>query len=332
MEGFPAGAILSITTDDFDEFRQLSVGWDADYYLIGRGKPRIKTFAVMTQSVQLALVEHYLGYSAQGNNPRGCLTFIVPLDEDQPMLHRSSSLDNLQMGVTHSGKGFELVNPIGSRHLLASVSQTVLEQYAADLRREPLRKGDFADRIGFQNKTNRLQYVEACQTILDAVQRQPDLLANPRSISLLEEKLLTNVVLQTSSELSDSSAAFRYPVARRAFAYLQEQLEAVPSIRDICARTGASYATLERGFRETYGMTPQAYLNAVRLSRARRELRQPNVNTNVSSVAIHWGFLELGRFSVQYRQRFGETPSETLRKARGDSRLLANHDPRRRIA
>jgi AraC-like DNA-binding protein len=36
----------------------------------------------------------------------------------------------------------------------------------------------------------------------------------------------------------------------------------------------------------------------------------------VTDVALRWGFLELGRFSVQYRQRFGEAPSETLKKAR----------------
>ncbi len=284
---------------------------------------------MMTQAVQLGLVEHSVGYCAQGENPKGCVTFVVALDENQPMLHRSSTVGKLQMAVVHSNEGFELVNPFGSRHLLISVSQKLLEQYAADLRGEPRGNGDFADRLGFQNMRNRLQCIEGCQSILDAVRRQPDMLASPRSVSLLEESLMTNVVLQASSELSYSDSAFRYPVARRAFAYLQEQLEVVPSIRDICAWVGASYATLERGFRETYGMTPHSYLLAVRLSRARRELRQPNQNTTVTGVALHWGFLELGRFSVEYRQRFGETPSDTLRNERGDSSLPIKANSRR---
>jgi len=114
----------------------------------------------------------------------------------------------------------------------------------------------------------------------------------------------------------------RHQVARRAHRYLQEQLEEMPSVRDLCAVTGASYATLERGFREAYGMAPRTYLKAVRLARAREELRQPDKETTVTRVAVHWGFFELGRFSVQYYQRFGESPSETLRKARDDSSLF----------
>jgi transcriptional regulator GlxA family with amidase domain len=38
-------------------------------------------------------------------------------------------------------------------------------------------------------------------------------------------------------------------------------------------------------------------------------------------VAGRWGFVHLGRFASQYRQLFGETPSETLR-APGAARTL----------
>jgi transcriptional regulator GlxA family with amidase domain len=36
--------------------------------------------------------------------------------------------------------------------------------------------------------------------------------------------------------------------------------------------------------------------------------------TTVSDAAGRCGFLHLGRFSVQYREKFGETPSATLRR------------------
>jgi len=36
----------------------------------------------------------------------------------------------------------------------------------------------------------------------------------------------------------------------------------------------------------------------------------------VIDVAYNWGFWEPGRFSVEYRQMFGEKPSETIQRSR----------------
>jgi AraC-like DNA-binding protein len=55
----------------------------------------------------------------------------------------------------------------------------------------------------------------------------------------------------------------------------------------------------------------------------------------VTTVASRWGFVYLGRFAQQYRQLFGESPSQTLRavnelaqpRAPDVGRRLAHHGP-----
>ena len=37
-------------------------------------------------------------------------------------------------------------------------------------------------------------------------------------------------------------------------------------------------------------------------------------SVTVTEIATALGFVELGRFSVEYRKAFGESPSETLRQ------------------
>jgi AraC-like DNA-binding protein len=113
----------------------------------------------------------------------------------------------------------------------------------------------------------------------------------------------------------DVSESSRCSVARKAYGFLRDCADHVPSIREVCAVTGASYSTVERGFREIYGMGPKALMTAMRLSRARHGLLHPSQTTTVTDVALQWGFFEFGRFSAQYRQRYGEVPSETLRRA-----------------
>jgi transcriptional regulator GlxA family with amidase domain len=65
------------------------------------------------------------------------------------------------------------------------------------------------------------------------------------------------------------------------------------------------------------GVSPASYMHNVRLERAHEELLmvQPGDGVTVGDVALRWGFQHAGRFAVYYRQRFGESPSETLRSS-----------------
>jgi AraC-like DNA-binding protein len=76
---------------------------------------------------------------------------------------------------------------------------------------------------------------------------------------------------------------------------------------------GVSLRSLYAGFKEYCGVSPMQYLRALRLDGARQSLlNEPNCN--IAAVAMHWGFGHLGRFSIEYKQRFGESPSQSLRR------------------
>jgi AraC-like DNA-binding protein len=83
---------------------------------------------------------------------------------------------------------------------------------------------------------------------------------------------------------------------------------------DLAGLAGCSVRRLQESFQEHIGTTPMAYLRDVRLDRVRRALlaADPALNS-VAEIAHTWGFSNLGRFSMAYRQKFGASPSTTLR-------------------
>ncbi|UOQ60057.1 helix-turn-helix domain-containing protein [Leucobacter rhizosphaerae] len=87
------------------------------------------------------------------------------------------------------------------------------------------------------------------------------------------------------------------------------------SVLDIATELGVPLRTLQSHVRATRGTTPTAMLRDAQLRRARALLAaaDPHRET-VTSIATQAGFAHLGRFSTEYRRRFGESPAETLRR------------------
>ena len=90
-------------------------------------------------------------------------------------------------------------------------------------------------------------------------------------------------------------------------------------LAEICAAVGASGRMLRMCCQEHLGMGPTRYLWLRRMHLARRALMEATPQTaTVARIAMEYGFWELGRFAVKYREQFGESPSASLHRPRHD--------------
>lgn len=86
-------------------------------------------------------------------------------------------------------------------------------------------------------------------------------------------------------------------------------IEAMVAVSKISARS------LFRQFRKDRGYSPADFAKRVRLNRAREMLEQSD-ETSVIQIALKCGFQNPGHFARDYRNTFGELPSETLQRSR----------------
>lgn len=98
---------------------------------------------------------------------------------------------------------------------------------------------------------------------------------------------------------------------QRAEAYLRSPDAQQFSSRALESALSMSERQLERVFRDVYGMTPKRWHQVARLNQA-RQLLLDHPRIGVTEIALRSGFSHLGRFASEYRQLFGESPSETL--------------------
>ena len=117
-----------------------------------------------------------------------------------------------------------------------------------------------------------------------------------------------------SSELEKQRQGVAPFYVRKAEAYIRANLGAAMTIESIVEASGVSSRSLFYGFRRWRGTTPLSFVKGVRLDKARDELlRISRSGGSVTDVAMQVGYSYMSRFSSDYKARFGEKPSETLR-------------------
>lgn len=102
---------------------------------------------------------------------------------------------------------------------------------------------------------------------------------------------------------------------KRVEEFIRLRAEEDPSLDAMVRVAGVSPRTLFKGFRDFRGIGPVGYLKQVRLDRVRAEIAAARPGDTVTQIAGKWGFNHPGNFARDYRERFGETPSATLRAA-----------------
>ena len=87
------------------------------------------------------------------------------------------------------------------------------------------------------------------------------------------------------------------------------------SATDIAQAVNLSPRGLQQAFSRQLGVTPTEYLRGVRLEHGCAVLMHmhPDAGT-VADVAREWGFVHLSRFAASYTEKFGEYPSDTLKR------------------
>ncbi|WP_063740125.1 AraC family transcriptional regulator [Amycolatopsis jejuensis] len=100
---------------------------------------------------------------------------------------------------------------------------------------------------------------------------------------------------------------------RRAIAYIEHHADEPIGLLEIAHAARLSPRGLQAVFQRYEGTAPLAYLRHTRLLRAHAELKTADPErTTVASVAVRWGFVNLGRFAAEHRKLYGCSPREVL--------------------
>ena len=204
-------------------------------------------------------------------------------------------------------------------HLVVRIARQALQVHLSRLiGRTPERPLDFDLRFDISSgSASRWNF--AVQMLHAELFEADSLLLQGVGQGQLEEFVMSSLLYSLHSNDTDQLASRAEPAhraVRRACDYIDRNLADPISIDDIAAAAGVSVRTIQNLFAQELGQTPTSYLRNERLERARSDLADApgGSHLTVTDVAMRWGVNHLGRFATTYRSRFGESPSQTLRR------------------
>lgn len=204
--------------------------------------------------------------------------------------------------------------------LILLLDRRLVEQRAAALAGKPSGKVEFDPVVDLRapaarSLSARLEELLALAERLGPRGKLPATVAADVRESLLDH-LLNGHRHGLSEAISNfSGKAERLPRALRA---ARDRLEAGADepldLVELATSAGVGIRALQLGFRRHFGLSISEMLLDIRLANLHTRLSQATPDASITDIAFDLGFTHLSRMAGAYREKFGETPSATLRR------------------
>ncbi|MFF5080008.1 AraC family transcriptional regulator [Actinoplanes sp. NPDC000266] len=317
-----AADVVHLSSVDIDQARTLL---NRFYYPVAVGMPEgAGTFALGMELIQLGpLTVGQLSFAT------AVTLLVAELDAYHVSMPTSGRLHARHAGheiVATPAKGvvFGPGSPVytsreaHSAELAVKIERKALEEELAGLLGRPIEGPiDLPPEIDLSSGPGH-SWSRLVRLLRDELEFSQSLFYQPMIAEQLRSAVLSGLLLSVPhryhQELTSPAAAGPPRAIRRVVEAIQGEPERPFTVTDLARIAGMSVRSLQDGFRRHVGVAPMAYLQQVRLGRAREALRMADpLRVTVAAVAHRWGFAHLGRFASAYRSKFGESPSETLR-------------------
>jgi AraC family ethanolamine operon transcriptional activator len=295
--------------------------WDLEFRPLAADRGGTELLQVRLGPLLLTHLDTGCGHRHRGAAPPGGATFALLADGAQTVHWCRQRLDPEGLPFFEAGQEFE-----ASAHPRFSVFTLTVdaERLASDplwerVLRHLRRPGTGRSGIYRASPYARHRLRQRIAATLSVLAKDGPDVADQGAAQVMGDLVVGDLrqALEEADPAADRSTAWaRARAVQRALEYLHSHPQEPVNVVQLGAIAKVSERTLQRAFLEHYGIGPKAYACRLKLTEMRADLLRCEAGeVFIKDLAIAHGFWHMGQFSRDYRDLFGELPSETLERA-----------------
>jgi AraC family ethanolamine operon transcriptional activator len=301
----------------FDELADNFSGWDLDFVQLSPSEGGFELQQIQSNTVLLARASLSAQFEQRGNTVTGFRAFALMAPQSSEIKWGNRGITPRSLIVFPTNDEFRATSLAHFHILTLALRKDLLEDAARSFFDRDV--ADFMGEDGsvahcHPQKISRLRLL-----LVDLMRKAKN--AHSRVSTFFNGEVERQICFEILNCLDHSTAHSRdldRSKRRRAMQLSLDMIASRPtqdiSVLDLVNNSGVSQRTLEYAFLDRFAISPQQYLNALRLHRAHLQLLTSDQRTTtVDEIAQQHGYTQSGHFAHAYRTIYGQLPSKSLK-------------------
>lgn len=293
--------------------------WNLDFRQLDSGEFRGHLIQYGVPNAQIGIGMFGRKLDQRGGAPQNQLSFAILGERGTKIVWRREEVDHNKVMVYQPGDEIDCSSEPGFNVVTYSVSIQVFEKHCQAMGLPELISIFHHQKTFPVSAYERTVLLEKVAQVNLAAARAGDQIEKETIRNILEFEFLHLLIQVIAKSVSMPGRSPLTARTHKALVQIEQSLkysETPPvTVQDLCAIAGVSERTLQNLFQWKYGIPPMSYLKRVRLNDVRKVLyHEKPGRLKITDIANRRGFWHMGQFAKDYKQLFGELPSDTLRK------------------